>query len=167
MKAVAQGRANGWCGRRRHGRPVWHIPFADGAGGRPRHCWQHPSGAEWETPAVPGSGSSLACRKPGWGREVGAQRQGAMRWDAQQMGRRAPRTPQPLAAADAADVNMLNRLMLRLVMASAPAVIAFPRRAALQNSPTPLAFRSGSFNHRIQSCSHLNILKAPNLHLDW
>lgn len=64
------------------------------------------------------------------------------------MGRRAPRTPQPLAAADAADVNLLSRLMLRLAMASAQAVIAFPRTAALQNFPTPLVFWNSSLNHR-------------------
>lgn len=71
-----------------------------------------------------------------------------MQRGAQQMGRQAPRTPQPLAAADAVDVNMLNRLMLSLVMALAPAGIAFPTTAALQNSPTLSVFPSGSFNHR-------------------
>lgn len=61
------------------------------------------------------------------------------------MGRHTLRTTQPMAAADVVDVNLLNRLMLRLVMASAHAEIAFPRTAALKISPTPLAFWNSSF----------------------
>lgn len=138
-------------------------PLAADAGECPRRCWQHPSGAVLETPAAPGAGSFLARRKLGWGGEVQAQWRRAVQGDAQQMGGRAPRPPLLLAAADAADANMLNRLTLRLVMALAQAVIAFPRTAALQNSATPLAFWSSSFNRN--SCSHPNILKMSNLYL--
>lgn len=44
--------------------------LADVAGRHLRQCWQQPSSAAWETPAVLVSGSFLVCRKPGWGREV-------------------------------------------------------------------------------------------------
>lgn len=75
-----------------------------------------------------------------------------MLWDAggcSADGQACTETPQPLAAADVADVNLLNRLMLTsLVMASAQEEIAFPRTAVRKNSPTPLAFWNGSLNHR-------------------
>lgn len=93
-----------------------------------------------------------------------------MQGDAQHMGRRALGTPQPLAAADVADVNLLNRLMLRLAMASAQAEIAFPRTAALKSSRTPLVFFwsvTGYILFESQKSSiNLKILKTSNLCFD-
>lgn len=78
----------------------------------------------------------------------GSESSGMTLCDAQEMGRSAPRTPQPLAAADVVDMNMLNSLMLGLVTALAQAGVAFPRAETLQNCPTMLVFWISSFNHR-------------------
>lgn len=142
--------------RRQSKRVVWKetpwpacsaLPLADVAGGCPRHCWQHPNGAALEAPAW-----SLALapssRVGSWTGAGRCELSGGA-WCSAKLSRWVDvHWEQPLAAAGAADVNMPNRIMLRLVMALAQAVIAFSRTAALQNSPTPLVFRSGSFNRR-------------------